>query len=410
MLPYAVLVPYLTARATSSLASTMLSVAIGWHLYQLTGDPFDLALVGLVQVVPILALFIITGWVVDNFPRKFILLACSLAETCILFGLAIVMTGDNIDKNTIFTLLFAHGCTRAFYSPSQQAILPNLVSRDALSKAVAISSTVWNIASTSGPFAAGLLIAWIDLNTYWILGLLTLVSTLLFSQLPRLAHVKSAGRGLDQILGGIRFIKQSPFVLGSISLDLFAVLLGSVMALLPVYASDILNVGPEALGILRGMPALGAAMVGIAMTKLPALRHSGIALFACLALFGVSIIVFAFSTSLWLSLAALWVYGGTDMVSVNIRSTLIQLATPDNLRGRVGAVNSIFIATSNELGDFRAGAVASILSPVATVTLGGLMACAVALGGYWLFPKIRHLDRLTDVEPSTQNKPTTPEA
>jgi MFS family permease len=379
----------------------MLSVAIGWHIYKLTGDPFDLALVGLVQVVPVLSLFIFTGWVVDNFPRKWILIICGLVETCTLISMALVMHADTINTDYIFALMFLHGCTRAFIGPAQSAILPNIVSEDFLAKAVAVTSTVWNTASTSGPFIAGLLIAWIDLDTYWLLGFLSLAGTLLMLTLPPLTHVKPTGRGIEQILGGIRFIKNSPFVLGSISLDLFIVMLGSVMALLPIYAADILHVGPEGLGILRGMPALGAVLVGLAMTRLPPLRHSGPVLFTTLGVFALAILLFAFSTNYWLSLAALAIYGGSDMVSVNIRNTLIQLATPDELRGRVGAVNSIFIASSNDIGDFRAGSVAAVIPPVAAVALGGVMALMVSVAGFYLFPKIRKLDRLTDASNNT---------
>lgn len=392
-----VFIPYLISRACLTLASTMLSVAIGWHIYKLTGDPFDLALVGLVQVVPILSLFIVTGWVVDNFSRKLILILCGAAETLTLISMALVMHADPINTDYIFALLFVQGCTRAFTSPAQSAILPNIVSADFLSKAVAITSTVWNAASTSGPFIAGLLIAWIDLDTYWLLGFLSFAGTLLMLTLPALTLVKPTGRGIEQILGGIRFIRNSPYVLGSISLDLFVVLLGSVMALLPIYAVDILHVGPEGLGILRGMPALGAVFIGLAMTKMPPMRYNGLMLFGSLVVFAASVLLFAFSKNYWLSLAALAIYGGSDMVSVNIRITLIQLATPDELRGRVGAVNSIFVASSNDIGDFRAGAVAAVIPPVAAVALGGVMALLVTIAGYYLFPKIRKLDRLTDV-------------
>lgn len=380
-----------------SLASTMLTVAIGWHLYQRTGDPFDLALVGLVQIVPIMLLFMLSGWVVDHFSRKKILVLCALAETVILLLLAMAIQPEEFNKMEIFRLLFFHGCVRAFFSPAQQAILPNIVSREALSKAVAVTSIVWNVASTSGPFLAGLLLAWIDRDTYWVLAGLGLAGALLFMTLPVLIQKQSTGRGLVQVLGGIQFIKRNPIVLGCISLDLFAVLLGSVMALLPIYAIDILQVGPDALGVLRGMPALGAVMVGLLMTKLP-LPKPGKSLFIALAVFSLSILLFAYSTHFWLSLVALWVYGATDMISVNIRSTLIQMATPDELRGRVNAVNSIFISTSNEMGDFRAGTIATLLPATTTVALGGLMALGVAVGGYFLFPSIRKLSNLNEVE------------
>ena len=381
-----------------SLASTMLTVAIGWHLYQLTGDPFDLALVGLVQIAPILLLFMLSGWVVDHFSRKNILVICALSETLILLLLAMTMQPEEFDKLVVFALLFLHGCMRAFFGPAQQAILPNIVSREALAKAVAVTAIVWNVASTSGPFMAGLLLAWIDRDTYWVLGGLSLAAALLFTTLPVLQQKQSSGRGLAQVLGGVHFIKRNPIVLGCISLDLFSVLLGSVMALLPIYAIDILKVGPDALGVLRGMPALGAVMIGLLMTRLP-LRKPGKSLFIALLVFSLSILLFAYSTHFWLSMTALWVYGATDMVSVNIRSTLIQMATPDDLRGRVSAVNSIFIATSNEMGDFRAGTVATLIPVTTTVALGGLMALCVAVGGYFMFPSIRKLTSLSEIEP-----------
>lgn len=394
---YPVLLTYLTARVCISLVSSMLSVIIGWHLYQLTGDPFDLAMVGLVQIIPVYVLFIVTGWVVDNFPRKLVLLFCAILQTAVLLGLAVVMQGlhdPGFNKNTIFALLMLNGCARAIYGPAQQAILPNIVSREALSRAVALTGTAWNAATTGGPFIAGLLIAWLDLKSYWTLCFFAASGAFLFFLLPKLEHLKPVDKGWRQVLQGIHFIRNNSIVLGCISLDMFAVLFGSVMALLPVYAVDVLQVGPEALGLLRGMPALGAVMMGILLSRLPAMRRAGNNLFGALVIFAFAIVLFAFSKNLWLSLFALWLYGATDMVSMNIRGTLIQLETPDNLRGRVGAVNSLFINTSNEMGDFRAGAVASILSPVATVALGGLMALAVALGGYALFPKIRNLREL----------------
>jgi len=386
-----------------SLTSTMLTVVIGWHLYQLTGDPFDLALVGLVQIVPILLLFIVSGWAVDNFSRRNVLVVCGLIDTVILLLLALAMQPENFDKALVFALLFCHGCVRAFFSPAHQAILPNIVEREDLSHAVAVTAIVWNVASTGGPFAAGILLAWLDRDTYWVLAALSLVAGLLFMTFPVLVQKQSSGRGIAQVLGGIGFIKRNPIVLGSISLDLFTVLLGSVMALLPIYAIDILKVGPEALGVLRGMPALGAVMIGLVMTKLP-LRKPGMNLFCALIIFSLSILLFAYSTNFWLSLFALWVYGATDMVSVNIRSTLIQMATPDDLRGRVSAVNSIFIASSNEMGDFRAGAMATLLPVTTTVALGGVMALGVALGGYFLFPSIRNLGSLNEIESESEPK------
>ncbi|WGL17771.1 MFS transporter [Microbulbifer bruguierae] len=401
---YSVFIPYLLARASLSLASTMLTVAIGWHLYQLTGDPYDLALVGLVQIIPMLMLFIVSGWAVDHFSRKRILILCSVLEGFILLGLAAFMHDGVYDKTSIFALLFLHGCVRAFFSPAQQAILPNIVSAQALSRAVAVTTTVWNAASTSGPFVAGLFLVWMDQDIYWLLGGLALLGALLYLTLPPIAHTRPLGRGIEQVLEGIHFIRRNPFVLGSISLDLFAVLFGSVMALLPIYAVDILKVGADALGVMRGMPALGAVVVGVIMTRL-SLNHTGRSLFLALVIFAFSILLFAVSKNYWLSLVALFVYGASDMISVNIRSTLIQLATPDDLRGRVSAVNSIFIATSNQMGDYRAGAVASVIPAPVTVALGGVMALGVAISGYFIFPAIRKLKKMSELEHNpTQGK------
>lgn len=389
---------YLTARVLISLASAMLSVTIGWHLYQFSSDPFDLALVGLMQILPMMFLFIFAGWVVDHYPRKKILIICATVEAIVYLGLAYSMRDGNLDKVMIFSLLFLHGIARAFYSPAMQAILPNIVSSEFLSRAVAISSTVWTTASTVGPLAAGLMIAWVDFGTYWLLAALCGLGAGLYFQLPKLPASKPLERGLKPLLRGVHYVMASPIVLPSISLDLFIVLLGSVMALLPVYAIDVFGVDSKALGLLRTMPALGGVMMGVLLAKLPPLRQAGRLLFISLIVFAGAILVFALSKTLWLSLAALWVYGASDMISVNIRSTLIQLATPDELRGRVSAVNMLFIGTSNEMGDFRAGSVAAIFGPVATVVAGAFMAFGVAAGGYFLFPKLRQLDRVTDVE------------
>jgi len=310
---YSVLIPYLVGVVCSSLASNMLSVAIGWHLYQLTGDPLDLALVGLVQVIPALSLFLVTGWVVDNFRRKVILTSCIAIDAVVMACLALVMTGGEIQKEWIFALLFCSSFARAFVAPANQAILPNIVEEAFLSKAVAINSTTWNVASTAGPFLGGILLVVFDLQIYWVLSALCIISFSAYYFLPKLKQKSPSGRGLDQILGGIRFIKRSPIVLGSISLDLFIVIAGSVMTLLPIYAEDILNVGAFELGLMRSMPALGAVMVGLLIAKRSELNNVGRLLFISLVIFCASIILFGVSKLLWLSLLALWLYGASDM-------------------------------------------------------------------------------------------------
>lgn len=392
-------IAYLAARVCISLAGAMLSVTIGWHLYQHSGNPFDLALVGLMQILPMLSLFILTGWVIDHFSRKTILVICAMLDAVVFAGLALSMQHGDFNKLIIFFLLFLHGCSQAFYSPALQAILPNIVSRELLSRAVAVTTAAWTTASTTGPFIAGLMIAWIDYDTYWILVVLSILAGMFFLFLPVLPAGRSADRDLQHLLSGIHFVRANPIVLPSITLDMFIVLFGGVMALLPVYAIDVLKVGPEVLGTLRAMPALGAVMMGIVLTRLVPLRNAGKLLFISFVVFTFAVFLFAVSKTLWLSLLALWIYGASDMVSMNIRSTLIQLATPDDLRGRVSAVNMLFIYTSNELGDFRAGSVAALIGPVATVVTGSVMALVVAVAGYWRFTELRQLDRVTDVSP-----------
>ncbi len=400
---------YLAAQVFITLASSMLSVAVGWHIYIATGNPFDLALVGLMQIFPIAGLFIVSGWVVDNLRRKYILMACAALQGCVLVGLAFSFGEEDISRLAVFGLLFLNGVARAFQMPASQSLLPGLVVAEYLSRAVAISSTVRTAAGTAGPFLAGLLVAWIDTDIYQLLAALTFAASVLYLFLPALAVRRPSGRGLSQLLDGIRYVWRNPLVLPSISLDLLIVLAGSVVALLPVFAADVLKVGPEALGLMRAMPAAGAVAAGLVFTRLGTVRPAGTLLFVSLVLFTASIFVFALSGTLWLSLIALFVYGAADMVSVNIRLTIIQLATPDELRGRVNSVNALFIATSNDLGDFRAGAVATVLSPVATVLLGGLMAAGIVAGGYLRAPALRTLDRLTDAGASAdgQDRPRT---
>lgn len=399
---------YSAGLVFTTLASTMLSVAVGWHIYEATGNPFDLALVGLMQIIPIAGLFIVSGWVIDNLQRKYIMIACTFLQALVLIGLSASFAGGGLDRVAVFSLLFVNGVARAFYMPATQAVLPAIVPEDQLSRAVAISSTIWTAAGATGPFAAGFLVAWVDTGAYRILAAFTFIAGLLFLFLPAITVRRSVGRGLSQLLDGIRYVTKNPLVLPAISLDLFIVLVGSVVALLPVYAIDILEVGPEALGLMRAMPALGAVVAGVLLARLPSMRRTGLLLNVSLAVFAGSILVFALSGSLWLSLTALFVYGASDMVSVNVRTTIIQLATPDELRGRVNSVNSLFIATSNDMGDFRAGTVASAIGPVATVFAGGVMAVMVTLAGFWLFPTLRRLDRITDSKYEASERAASP--
>lgn len=387
---------FVLARVFNSLASAVLSVTIGWHLYQATGNPFDLALVGLMQIIPIILLFIVTGWVVDHFPRKQVLLWCSLLQVIAFAGLAWALHQGVEKLWPVYALLFLNGCARAFISPAMQSILPNIVAKPLLSRAVALASTCWTAALTAGPFIAGLLIVALDFKTYWLLVFLSLAALLLLTQLPNIHVEQNLQRGVKQLLDGVGFVLRHPIVLPSITLDLFIVLMGSVVALLPVFAVDVLGVGPEALGLLRAMPALGAVVAGAVMARDTASRHTGPRLFWALLVFSVSVLVFALSQHFWLSLVALFVYGASDMVSVNIRTTLIHLATPDSVRGRVNAVNSLFIATSNDLGDFRAGAIAAAVGVVPAAIAGAACSFLVTATGFLFSKQLRRLDKIED--------------
>ena len=397
---------FLVARAAVSLVTTMLSIAIGWHLYQNSGDPFDLALVGLMQVIPIFLFFFLTGWATDSLPRKTLLILCTISEMVVLGGITLAMFANDLNLTHIFILLFMHGTIKAFYTPAQQAIITNIVPSTMLSRAIALNATIGKIFGTVGPVLAGVLISVIDVYTYLVAVGLMGISTIAYLFLPKLTLLKPTGRSLKMLLGGVAYVRSNSIVLGAIGLDLFIVLMGSVVTLLPVYAADILNVGPESLGILRGMPALGGVVIGLGLASLPPMRRSGLCLFSALIVFAASILVFSLSTVYWISLAALFVYGAADMISVNIRMTLIQLATPNHLRGRVSAVNSIFISSSNEMGDIRAGSAAAMVGPVTTVFIGGLAALSVAVGGWYIFPKLRQLDRLADLCPPDEPNET----
>ena len=396
---------FLGANAINYLVIAMLSVALGWHIYQNTGNPFHLALVGLMQVSPVFVFFFATGWIVDTFARKRILTCCAIADAIILLALTIVMLAKSLNLTLLFGLLFAHGSVMALYFPASQAIIPNIVPQAQIRRAIAFSSTVNNIAQTGGPLIAGLLIAVINFHIYAVMTCLMVMSALSYQLLPNFPRIKPTPRSWEHIVGGLKFVRSNSIVFGAIALDLFIVLLGSVVTLLPIYAADILMIGPEQLGLLRGMPAFGAVFVGVLLASLPEMRGCGWKLFFALFVFGVSIVVFGLSTNFWISMAALFIYGAADIVSVNIRLSLIQIATPDHLRGRVSAVNGIFISSSNEMGDVRAGSAAALFGPVTAVIMGGVMAIGIALGGAMVFAKLRGLNKVNDAAPIAPDQP-----
>ena len=391
---------FLGGSALINLVTTALSVAVGWHIYEHSGNPMDLAIVGLMQIIPTFLFFFASGWIVDSFSRKHLLILCAIAESLVMAGLALVMLAGELNLAFVFGLLFCHGSIRAIYFPATQAIVPNLVPEAQLPRAIALGSTVSNVAMTGGPVMAGVLISLLDRHVYGVLLGLLVAAVITYLLLPRLARMQMAPRDWSTIIGGITYVRTNSIVLGAIGIDLFIVMVGSVVTLLPVYAQDILEISPDALGFLRAMPAFGAVVAGVVLSSLPPMRHCGQRLFLALAVFSGAIVLFALSTNFWLSMVALFVYGAADMISVNIRMTLVQTATPDHLRGRVSAVNSIFIASSNEMGDVRAGGAAAFFGPVATACAGGFMALGVVCIGFLAFPRLRRLDRLADAAPS----------
>ncbi len=384
---------FLTGRGLFSVIDSILGTAVGWHLYQATKDPFDLALVGLFQIVPVYVFFILTGWVADHMSRKKVLQTGAVCWLGIILCIAFEMHDGNFNKWVLLSLLMALGTVKAFISPSMQAIVPNLVPPDRLGAAIAITSTVWNLALTAGPFVAGLLIALMDFKVYWTVCVICFVISICFLFLPPIGPANTGGqRSKKALWEGVHFMQRNPIVLGSLSLDLLIVLGGSIVALLPVYAADILHTGPQGLGMLRAMPAIGAVLIGIYLSKFKTdFRHAGYTLFTALFVFACSVLVFSQTTSILIACACLFIYGASDMFSVVIRGSVIQHNTPDALRGRVGALNAIFIASSNQLGDFRAGTVAAAAGPAGAALIGAITAFGVVGWGIWQFPSLRKL-------------------
>jgi MFS family permease len=294
-------------------------------------------------------------------------------------------------------MLLVHGVARAFQIPSEHALLPNIVSKENLEKAVAITSTVSNLAKTTGPLIAGLLIALTDRYIYGICIIIVLISFLAYLFLPMFKIHAPAEFGLKPFLSGIKFVAKKKILLAIILLDLFIVLLGSVEALLPIYAADILNVGPNGLGLMRGMPAIGAVITGILLSNIGPLRHCGKLLFAAFGICSLSVLVFGLSDIFWLSLIALFIYGATDMLSVNIRFTLAQTITPDAVRGRVSAIFATSTASSNQLGEFRAGTLATAVGPIGATIIGGILGLIICISGIFKFPMLWKLDKISDL-------------
>jgi len=384
-----------SARLFGTAASQMLLVAIGWHMYDLTGSAWDLGLVGLYQFVPALLLALLAGHVVDRHHRGRIVAACFGVQGAVALVLLLAVQARHDTRGLLLALSLVLGAVRAFQMPAQQALTPLLVSPMMLPRAMAFSSAGMQGAIIGGPALGGLLFVAGMGVVYGVAVAFFVVAAALVLRL-RYAHLPPAREPvtLRTVLAGVDFIWKRKPVLGAVSLDLFAVLLGGAVALLPIYAKDILHTGPWGLGLLRGAPAVGALAMSILLTRRPVERHVGRTLLLAVGLFGVCMVVFGLSRSFTVSLVALAVSGGADMVNVVIRQTLVQLETPDAMRGRVSAVNSIFIGASNQLGEFESGATAALLGPVGSVVAGGVGTVLVALAWFRLFPSLAQRDRI----------------
>ena len=386
---------YFLARSFSEFSYQIAAVAVGWQLYALTGSAFDLGIVGLVQFIPTAALVFLAGHVADRYQRKRVVQFCQIAAALTGAFLAWGTFAAWLDATKIFAAVTVFGAATAFESPAAAALLPGVAPDGTLQKGTALSTAAFQVAMISGPALGGLMYAfapsapYVAMTVFWVLagvlnGAIRLERQPAADKLPTLASV----------FDGIGFVRRNPTILGVISLDLFAVLFGGATALLPIYTRDILQTGPWGLGILRGAPAVGALLMATWLTNHAVAGRVGIRMFQAVIVFGVATVVFAISNLLWLSIIALVILGAADTVSMVIRISLVQLSTPDEMRGRVGAVNFLFVNASYQLGEFESGVTAALLGAIPAALLGGVGTIVVALLWTKLFPTIRNLERL----------------
>ena len=381
---------YWSARFLATFAVQIVSVSVGWQVYDITRDPLDLGIVGLVQFLPSLLLVLVTGSMADRFNRRTILILCLVAELACVTVLLALARGGPREVWPIFGVLLGLGIARAFIGPAVQSLLPNVVTVQELPTAIAWNSSAWQIATIVGPVAGGLLYGLSAAVAYGTSCVL-LLGALILARMIVTVRPQEPGEpaSWSTVVAGFEYVWGHKILLGAISLDLFAVLLGGAVALMPAYARDILDVGPWGLGLLRAGPGIGAIVVAVYLGLLPIRDHAGVIMFVSVAAFGVFTVVFGLSSTPWLSVLMLVLMGGSDMVSVYVRETLIQLATPDDVRGRVNAVNMVFVGASNELGEFRAGVSAAAIGIVPAVVVGGVGTVVVTLLWARLFPSLR---------------------
>ena len=382
------------ARLAGVMANQMLMVALAWHMYDITRSAWDLGLVGLFQFVPALLLTLPGGHLADRLHRGHIFASCVLAQAALALLLMLATQGDFATRELILTISVVLGAVRAFQMPAQQALTPLLVPQSMLQQAIALSSSGMQVAIICGPALGGLLYVMGAPTVYASSLALSLIAGTLTLFVRYRHQPSSLSANWDTLLAGVAFVWQRKLLLGATSLDLFAVLLGGASALLPIYARDILHTGPVGLGLLRSAPAVGALAMSLLLMRWPLRRRIGQRLLGAVAVFGLATVVFGLSTHFGLSLLALVITGAADNISVVTRLTLVQLETPDAMRGRVSAVNSIFVGASNQLGEFESGATAAWFGPVMSVVTGGVGTVLVAGAWMRLFPTLARRDRM----------------
>lgn len=386
---------YLLSRSFSRFCSQIAGVAVGWQIYDKTGSAFDLGMVGLVQFLPTAVLVFAAGHAVDRYDRKRVLQLCQVAQGLTAALLAWGSLAGWLTVPQIFITMAVLGTVTAFENPASSALLPAVAPEGMVQRATAVATGIGQIAMVTGPAVGGLTFAISPAVPYVIMTVFWLAGAMLSGaiQVERVAVSKEPPT-LSDLFAGVGFVRSNPAILGTISLDLFAVLLGGATALLPIYARDILNTGPLGLGLLRAAPAVGALLMTAVLARHAINRRVGMRMFQAVIVFGLATIVFALSHWLWLSIIAMLIMGAADTVSVVIRLSLVQLATPDDMRGRVGAVNFLFINASNQLGQFESGVTAALMGAMPAAVLGGVGTVLVALLWMKLFPALRTVERL----------------
>jgi MFS family permease len=384
------------ARTSTSGAYQMQAVAVGWQLYDLTNDPLDLGLVGLMQFFPVVVLALVIGQTADHFDRRVVAGTCQVVKAICAALFALGTWQGWLDRSWILTLILVTGTARAFEAPTLHSIVPGIVPHALLPRAIAASATAQQTAVICGPALGGFLYLLGPAAVYGLCTVIFIAACILISFVEgRHRAEQKQPLSVKTLFAGFAYIRDNPILLGAVSLDLFAVLLGGVTALLPIYARDILGTGPWGLGLLRSAPAVGALSMSVFLARHAIERRAGVLMLGTVCIFGIASTVFALSAWIMLSFAALIVYGAADAISVVIRQSLVQTRTPHDMLGRVMSVNSMFSGSSGTLGEFRAGALAAWIGAVPSALIGGLGVILIALVWYRLFPALREIQRLT---------------